>query len=73
MKPDGTVMLRPWVADEPARDLRAKYRPDWGPDLDIDLGPPGFSLQVNYEYGDIHILTYVTLKEPDKPPSQRAI
>jgi hypothetical protein len=45
----GTPMLRPWCAGKPALGLLAKYSPAEGPDLDINLGRPGFSLNLNYE------------------------
>ena len=46
---DGDFVLRAWCADEPAAGLAARYNPADGPDLDIDLGRPGFSLSVNFE------------------------
>jgi hypothetical protein len=49
---DGRPMLRPWCGDKPAVGLRGSYRPGSGPDLDIELGRPGFSLNVNYESDD---------------------
>ena len=48
----GTAMARPWYGGKPARGLPAKYSPAEGPDLEIDLGRPGFSLSINYEYPD---------------------
>ena len=45
----GTPMTRPWCAYKPALGLFARYSPAEGPDLDIDLGRPGFSLNLNYE------------------------
>ena len=44
----GIPMIRPWCGDEPAEGLPAKYNPAEGPDLDVDLGRPGFSLNLNY-------------------------
>ena len=49
---DGRAMLRPWCGNKPAEGLRATYSPGHGPGLDIDLGRPGFSLNVNYESDD---------------------
>ena len=49
---DGRPMPRPWCANKPAEGLRGTYRPGSGPDLDIELGRPGFSLNVNYESDD---------------------
>jgi hypothetical protein len=49
---DGRPMLRPWCGNKPAEGLRARYNPGHGPGLDIDLGRPGFSLNVNYESDD---------------------
>lgn len=47
---DGQPMLRPWCRNKPAEGLRATYNPADGPGLDIELGRPGFSLDVNYEF-----------------------
>jgi len=49
---EGRPLLRPWCGNKPAEGLRATYSPRDGPDLDIDLGRPGFSLNVNYEPAD---------------------
>ena len=49
---DGRPMLRPWCGNKPAEGLRGTYRPCSGPDLNIELGRPGFSLNVNYESDD---------------------
>jgi hypothetical protein len=49
---NGKPMLRPWCRGKPALRLTARYSPIDGPDLDIDLGRPGFSLNVNYEFPD---------------------
>jgi len=49
---DGRPMLRPWCRNKPAEGLRATYSPADGPGLDIELGRPGFSLDVNYEFVD---------------------
>lgn len=49
---EGRPMLRPWCGNKPAEGLRATYSPGCGPDLDINLGRPGFSLNVNYEAND---------------------
>lgn len=49
---NGRPMPRPWCANKPAEGLRGTYRPGSGPDLDIELGRPGFSLNVNYESND---------------------
>ena len=49
---DRVPMIRPWCDNRPAERLHAKYTPIDGPDLDIDLGRPGFSLNVNYESAD---------------------
>ncbi|MFC1453287.1 hypothetical protein ACFLSJ_08100 [Verrucomicrobiota bacterium] len=56
---DGTPMVRPWCADALAEGLHARYSPADGPDLEIDLGRPGFSLNVNYEFAE----------PPDEPES----
>ena len=47
---DGQPMLRPWCKNEPAEGLRASYSPADGPGLEIELGRPGFSFSVNYEF-----------------------
>lgn len=44
----GIPMTRPWCGDEPAEGLSARDNPVEGPDLDVDLGRPGFSLNLNY-------------------------
>jgi hypothetical protein len=49
---DGRPMLRSWAGNSPAERLRASYSPGYGPDLEIDLGRPGFALSVNYEFDD---------------------
>lgn len=49
---NGRPMLRPWCGNKPAEGLGGTYRPGSGPDLDIVLGRPGFSLNVNYEADD---------------------
>jgi hypothetical protein len=49
---DGRPMPRPWCSNEPAEGLVGTYSPRYGPDLDIDLGRPGFSLNLCYEPGD---------------------
>ena len=49
---NGTPMLRPWCDNKPAKSLRGILSPAYGPDLDIGLGRPGLSLNVNYESGD---------------------
>jgi len=49
---NGKPMPRPWCSGRPALGLAARYSPSDGPDLDIDLGRPGFSLNVNYECAD---------------------
>lgn len=47
---NGRPMLRPWAGDSPAERLRGSYSPSYGPNLEIDLGRPGFALSVNYEF-----------------------
>lgn len=47
---NGKPMPRPWCGGKLALALAARYIPFNGPDLDIDLGRPGFSLNVNYEF-----------------------
>lgn len=47
---DGQPLLRPWCKNKPAEGLRASYSPADGPGLEIELGRPGFSLSVNYEF-----------------------
>ncbi len=49
---DGKPMPRPWCSGAPAQGLPVCYSPIDGPDLDIDLGRPGFSLNVNYEFAE---------------------
>jgi hypothetical protein len=49
---DGQPMFRPWCGNKPAKGLRATYSPADGPGLDIELGRPGFFLNVNYEFVD---------------------
>jgi hypothetical protein len=48
----GTPMVRPWCEDRPAKGMHAKYNPVEGPGLDVELGRPGFELNLNYEYMD---------------------
>ena len=48
----GIPMVRPWCADKPAIGIRATYSPIEGPGLDIELGRPGFELNLNFEYMD---------------------
>ena len=48
----GAPMIRPWCGNRPVVRLRARYSPADGPGLEIDLGRPGFSLNVNYELAD---------------------
>jgi hypothetical protein len=45
-------MFRPWCRNKPTEGLRATYSPADGPGMDIELGRPGFSLNVNYEFVD---------------------
>jgi hypothetical protein len=47
---DRQPLLRPWCKNKPAEGLRATYSPADGPGLEIELGRPGFSLSVNYEF-----------------------
>jgi hypothetical protein len=47
---DGRPMLRSWAGNTPAERLRGSYNEEDGPELEIDLGRPGFSLIVNYEF-----------------------
>mgnify|MGYP001065217754 CR=1 FL=1 len=49
---DGQPMFRPWGRNKQTKGLRATYNPADGPGLDIELGRPGFSLNVNYEFVD---------------------
>jgi len=49
---DAGPMCRPWCDGKPALGLPAKYSPIDSPSLDIDLGRPGFSLNVNYEFAE---------------------
>ena len=49
---NGELMLRPWCNNAPASGLVARYSPMDGPSLNIDLGRPGFSLNVNYEFDE---------------------
>ncbi len=58
---NGRPMLRPWCGNSPAEGLIGTYSPRSGPDLDIDLGRPGFSLNLNYEPGET--------VAPDEPES----
>jgi len=57
----GAPMIRPWCGDEPAKGLPARYNPAEGPGLDVDLGRPGFSLNLNDESD--HVMN------PDEPES----
>jgi hypothetical protein len=57
---DGQPMFRPWCRNKPAKGLRATYSPADGPGLVIELGRPGFSLNVNYEFVDPNLA-----KEPE--------
>ncbi|MCB0000729.1 MAG: hypothetical protein KDE56_33425, partial [Anaerolineales bacterium] len=43
----GIPMIRPWCGNAPAEGLSARYNPVEGPDLDVELGKPGFSLNLN--------------------------
>jgi len=58
---DGKPMFRPWCRNKPTEGLRATYSPADGPGLDIELGGPGFSLNVNYEFVDPNL--------PEEPES----
>ena len=49
---DEQPMFRPWCRNKPTKGLRATYSPADGPGLGIELGRPGFSLNVNYEFVD---------------------
>jgi len=49
---DRQPMFRPWGRNKQTKGLRATYNPADGPGLDIELGRPGFSLNVNYEFVD---------------------
>jgi hypothetical protein len=49
---DGNPMPRPWCDGQPALGLPARYSQIDGPDLEIELGRPGFSLSVNYEFAE---------------------
>jgi hypothetical protein len=49
---NGEPMSRSWSGGSPAVGLSARYRPIDGPSLDIELGRPGFSLIVNYEFAE---------------------
>jgi len=45
-----SAMIRPWCGGKPAEKMPAKYDSLKGPDIDVDLGRPGFSLSLNYEF-----------------------
>ena len=45
----GAPLLRPWCEDTPATGLPARYDPAEWPGLDVGLGRPGFSLNLNYD------------------------
>lgn len=49
---NGNPMSRPWCDGQPAMGLPARYSPIDGPGLEIELGRPGFSLSVNYEFAE---------------------
>lgn len=51
----GSPMIRPWCGDKPAVGMSAKYDSFEGPDIEVDLGRPGFSLSLNYELDDMII------------------
>ena len=55
----GSPIIRPWCSDKPASRLLANYFPAEGPELNVDLGRPGFSLNLAYVFDD-H-------KTPDNP------
>jgi hypothetical protein len=46
----GEPMARPWCGNLPASDLLAEYSPPDGPGLEVNLGRPGLSLELNYEF-----------------------
>ena len=56
----GIPMIRPWCGNAPAEGLSARYNPAVGSDLDVELGRPGFSLNLNYEFDGS-----MTLEEPE--------
>ena len=58
---DGAPMARPWCGGKPATALSAACYEVNGPELQIHLGRPGFSLHVNYELADS--------MNPDEPES----
>ena len=49
----GSPMIRPWCEGKPAERMPAKYDPLHGPDIDVELGRPGFSLSLNFEFDDM--------------------
>jgi len=46
-------MARPWKKSEPAINMHGIYDPAEGPGLTVDLGRPGFTLDLNFEYPDL--------------------
>jgi hypothetical protein len=48
----GTHIIMPWCGNKPAKGMPARYRPSYGPDLNVELGRPGFSLNLNYVSGN---------------------
>ena len=58
---DGQPMFRTWCRNKPTEGLRATYSPADGPGLGLELGRPGFSLNVNYEFVDPNL--------PEEPES----
>jgi hypothetical protein len=49
--PVNKPILRPWYNNKPSLDMSAKYYPEVGPELVVDLWEPGkgFSLNLNFE------------------------
>lgn len=52
-------MVRSWKKSEPAINMHGIYDPAEGPGLTVDLGRPGFTLDLNFEFPD--------LMNPDAP------
>ncbi len=53
--PDNLPIYRPWCGEKPSIDMLAKYRPEEGPGLVVELWEDGkgFQLDLNFEPGYI--------------------
>jgi hypothetical protein len=46
---NGKPILRPWCKDKPSINMTARYRQGGGPQLSIDLGRKGFTIELAYD------------------------